>query len=315
MLKNFTLLFVEDDTGTQEQLKIMLIDEVKDFYQAYDGAEGLEIYKNKKPDIILTDINMPILSGLDMVEEIKKIDKDQPILMMSAFDEKDILLNAINIGIDGFIVKPIDMTQLNNKLNQIAKNLQNKIDSENRRVKALKEIQQKEIQRLYNLAHYDVLTNIPNRYLFNEKLDQAILKANNNKSKVALFFIDLDDFKKINDTYGHKAGDYTLLSIANSIKSIIRDTDLFARIGGDEFALIIENVTDREYLEKLAEEIIHSVSSPLYFHSQKITVSCSIGISLYKEDTYYKEELIHYADMAMYKSKSIGKSNFNFYTA
>ncbi len=314
MLKNFTLLFVEDDPGTQEQMSMMLKDEVKEFYQAYDGAAGLELYKNKKPDIILTDINMPILSGLDMADKIKKIDTDQPILMLSAFDEKDILLNAINIGVNGFIVKPIEMTQLIDKLNQIAQNLQNKIDTENSSVEALKEKQKEEIQSLYNLAHYDVLTNIPNRYLFNEKLDQAILKANQNKSKVALFFIDLDDFKSINDTYGHKAGDYTLLCIANSIKNIIRDTDIFARIGGDEFALIVENTTDKDCLKKLAEKIIHAVSSPLYFHSQKITISCSIGISLYKEDTSCKEELIHYADMAMYNTKSIGKSNFSFYT-
>jgi diguanylate cyclase (GGDEF)-like protein len=313
MLKNFTLLFVEDDTGTQEQLKIMLIDEVKDFYQAYDGAEGLEIYKNKKPDIILTDINMPILNGLDMVEEIKKIDKDQPVLMMSAFDEKDILLNAINIGIDGFIVKPVDMTQLNNKLNQIAKNLQNKIDSENRRVKALKEIQKKEIQRLYNLAHYDVLTNIPNRYLFNEKLDQAILKANKNKSKVALFFIDLDDFKKINDTYGHKTGDYVLVTIVSCIQKVIRNSDIFARIGGDELALIIENVTGRECLEKLAKKIIQAVSVPFYFNEHRINISCSIGISQYQQNINSKDELIHFADLAMYNTKSTGKSNFSFY--
>ena len=177
MLKNFTLLFVEDDPGTQEQIGIMLKDEVKNIYQAYDGATGLKIYKNKKPDIILTDINIPILSGLDMAEKIKKIDKDQPLLMMSAFDEKDILLNAINIGIDGFIVKPVEMTQLTDKLNQIAQNLQNKIDTEKSRVKALEKKQKEEMLNLYNLAHYDVLTHIPNRYLFNVKLDQAISKA------------------------------------------------------------------------------------------------------------------------------------------
>jgi diguanylate cyclase (GGDEF)-like protein len=163
------------------------------------------------------------------------------------------------------------------------------------------------------LAHYDVLTNITNRYLFSEKQDQAILKANKNKSKVALFFIDLDDFKKINDTYGHKTGDYVLVTIVSCIQKVIRNSDIFARIGGDEFALIIENVTGRECLEKLAKKIIQAVSIPFYFNEHKINISCSIGISQYLQNVNSKEELIHFADLAMYKAKSTGKSNFSFY--
>ena len=314
MLKNFTLLFVEDDPGTQEQIGIMLKDEVKNIYQAYDGATGLKIYKNKKPDIILTDINIPILSGLDMAEKIKKIDKDQPLLMMSAFDEKDILLNAINIGIDGFIVKPVEMTQLNHRLNQIAQNLQNKIDTEKSRVKALEKKQKEEMLNLYNLAHYDVLTHIPNHYLFNVKLDQVISKAKHElPMQFTLFFIDLDDFKLINDTYGHKTGDHVLVSLTNRINEVIRKEDTLARIGGDEFALIVENMSNHRHIETLAKKIISVTSAPIYYKNETISISCSIGISKYPQDTTCKEELLHFADLAMYDIKSIGKSHFSFY--
>jgi len=313
MLKNFTLLFVEDDNGVQEQMKMMLQDEVKEFYQAYNGEMGLQYYREKKPDLILTDINMPVLSGLDMAEAIKQIDKNQPILMLSAFDERDILLNAINIGVDGFIVKPIDMGQLNSKLEKIAWELQHKIDTENMRLQELKQKQKQELLGLYQLAHFDTLTGISNRYLFNEKLDQTIVRSNRQHTQFALFFIDLDDFKRINDTYGHKAGDHVLVSLVNSINKVIRQQDTFARIGGDEFALIVEDMGNRVTIEKLAEKIIHEISKPIYFEKRVIFISCSIGICRYPQDTTCKEELIHFADLAMYEVKSTGKSHFSFY--
>jgi len=313
MLKNFTLLFVEDDSGVQEQMKMMLQDEVKEFYQAYDGELGIQCYREKKPDIILTDINMPVLSGLDMAETIKQADKNQPILMLSAFDERDILLNAINIGVDGFIIKPIDMVQLNSKLERIAQELQDRIDTENSRLQELKQKQKQELLSLYNLAHFDTLTGIPNRYLFNEKLDQAIAKSDRERMQVALFFIDIDDFKRINDTYGHKAGDHVLVSLVKSIYKVIKEKDTLARIGGDEFALIVEEVGDKITIEKLAKKIIQEISRPIYFEKRVIFISCSIGICQYPQETTCKEELIHFADLAMYDVKSTGKSHYTFY--
>jgi diguanylate cyclase (GGDEF)-like protein len=313
MLKNFTLLFVEDDKETQEQMKIIMEDEVKDFYQAYNGEEGLALYRETKPDVVLTDINMPIMSGLDMAEKIKQIDKNQSILIMSAFDEKDILLSAINMGIDGFIVKPVDMIQLNNKLTRIVQNLQSKMDAKEYRLQEFEKRREEEIKTLYQLAHFDVLTNIPNRYLFNERLEQAILEAKNRQIQFGLFFIDIDDFKQVNDTYGHKAGDYVLVRLTNSISEVIRNSDTLARIGGDEFAMIVEDLSDRDDMERLAKKIIEIVSTPISFEDKTISISCSIGISIYPDNTTSKEELIHFADLAMYTIKSTGKSHYRFY--
>jgi diguanylate cyclase (GGDEF)-like protein len=313
MLKNFTLLFVEDDKETQEQMKIIMEDEVKDFYQAYNGEEGLALYRETKPDVVLTDINMPIMSGLDMAEKIKLIDKNQPILIMSAFDEKNILLSAINMGIDGFIVKPVDMIELNNKLTRIVQNLQSKMDDKEYRLQEFEKRKEEEIETLYQLAHFDVLTNIPNRYLFNERLEQAILEAKNRQIQFGLFFIDIDDFKQVNDTYGHKAGDHVLVRLTNSISEVIRNSDTLARIGGDEFAMIVEDLSDRDDMERLAKKIIEIVSTPISFEDKTISISCSIGISIYPDNTTSKEELIHFADLAMYAIKSTGKSHFSFY--
>jgi len=309
-LQDFTLLFVEDDLQIQELMKTILEEDVKAFYQAYNGEEGMAVYLEKRPDIILTDINMPIMDGMQMSQKIKEIDKTQPILIMSAFDDKEVLLDAVNSGIDAFIVKPVDMMQLYSKLEQIIKNIEQSSHS-NVNLNTLGK-KEEEIQHLYKKAHYDALTDIPNRYLFNEKIDKAITRAKHKHTEFVLFFIDLDDFKLINDTYGHKAGDKVLVNVVHNITSVIRKDDMLARIGGDEFALIVENAGDRSAMEALATKIIHAISEPIAYENEMISVSCSIGICRYPKESSSKEELIHRADLAMYQVKSGGKSHFSF---
>jgi len=306
LLENFTLLYIEDDLDAQERMKMMLEDDVKEFFQAYNGEEGLRVYEEKKPDIILTDVNMPVLDGLSMAKEIKQKDKQQPIIVMSAFDDRRTLLEAINIGIDYFTPKPIDMDIVYDRLNTIAEHLQNKIDAQNAK--------KREMEELYALAHYDTLTKISNRFLFNIKLDEAINKAKRYNSKFTLFFIDLDDFKMINDTYGHAAGDKVLQSVSDNIKKVIRLEDTFARISGDEFSLIIENIDDKNYIDTLANKIIGAASTPVEFNDKTIHITCSVGISRYPKDSNSKEELLHLADIAMYKAKQQGKCNFAYAT-
>ena len=311
-LKSCTLLFVEDDLQIQELLKTIFEEDVETLYQAYNGQEGLTLYREKSPDIIVTDISMPLLDGIAMSQEIKRVDRNQPILIMSAFDEREILLDAINFGIDGFIVKPVEIGELNQKLHQIAHTLYHRREVERAREQIVEQ-KRKEAESLYQLAHYDTLTNIPNRYLFNEKLEATLAKAGEENDTFSLFFIDLDDFKTINDTYGHKAGDQVLISLVNRIKEVIGREDILARIGGDEFALIVKHAPRRHDRERLAKEIIERVSLPLHIADVTLGLSCSIGIGSYPEDTTSKEELLHFADLAMYRSKSTGKSSFAFY--
>ena len=305
LTNNFTLLYVEDDEQAQEQMKMMLEDDVKEFYQAFDGEEGLALYKKVNPDIVLTDINMPFLDGLSMSKEIKKINDDTPIIIMSAFDDRKTLLNALNIGIDYFTPKPIDMDIVNERLEKIAKHLQNNIDAENAR--------KNELNNLRHMAHYDTLTEVPNRFLFNLKLDKALARAKRNKSSVALFFIDLDNFKGINDSYGHGGGDIVLKTVSKNIQNVIRKEDTLARISGDEFSVIIEDITDIQYIDHLAKKILKASSNKIEFNNKIINMSCSIGISKFPNDSMDKKELIHFADTAMYKAKNSGKATYEYY--
>jgi len=295
MLQDFTLLYVEDNKDTQEYMKFYLSDEVKELYQAYDGEEGIEIYQSKKPDIIITDLNMPKLNGIEMIEKIKSINKEQIIIITSAFGDKDNLMEALNYGANGFISKPIDIEKFNEKLLEVTANLKDKIESK----------EEKEL--LYNLAHYDTLTNIYNRLYF----DKTLFKMINNKLPFALFFIDLDNFKPINDTYGHKAGDEILKWVVLNISKIIRVDDIFARLGGDEFAIIIKDIVDIDNLKLLAQKIIDATSIPLEYNQDKLMVSSSIGVSRYPNDGIDDINILKSADEAMYIAKKDGKSNFH----
>jgi len=301
-LKNFTLLFVEDDIDAQEQIKRILEDDVKEFYQAFNGEEGLKIFKEKNPDIILTDINMPYKNGLELASSIKKVDRAKPIIIMSAHDDRDNLLNSINIGSSGFITKPIDVGQLYERLNCIAGELHKK--------ETLHKDTEKKVDTLYKLAHYDALTQIPNRLMFDEKLTNSLKNAKKQNLNLALFFIDVDNFKTINDTYGHDAGDFVLKSIVKYILDTISTNYTFARISGDEFLLLVENYSTEKFLHLIAKNIILATSKDILWQGVNLQVSVSVGVSRFPQDADTKEDLIRLADKAMYKAKTSGKSSY-----
>ncbi|WP_457749844.1 diguanylate cyclase domain-containing protein [Sulfurimonas sp.] len=300
-LKNFSLLYIEDNKETQESMKLLLEDDVKTFYQAYDGKEALEIFQVKKPDIILSDITLPLLDGLHVAKKIKEHSKDTPIILLSAFDDTEKLLASIEIGINYFLAKPIDMTMLFEKLQTIAKNI------------AQKREEKMQHEKLVNLAHYDTLTQIPNRFLFQKKLEELQSRATRHTTDFALFFIDIDDFKSVNDNYGHNAGDIVLCTLAQNIKKILRLEDVFARISGDEFAILVENIQEDQALKKLAKKVIAAVATPILYEQKELYVSCSIGISRFPVNSTQTAELLQQADTAMYAAKKNGKNNFAFY--
>ncbi len=174
---------------------------------------------------------------------------------------------------------------------------------------------QKEFERKLNfLAHYDILTALPNRILFQDRLKHAIVKAKRYKTKVALMFLDLDNFKTVNDTLGHDYGDMLLIEISKRLKSILREQDTVSRLGGDEFTVILEDLKDDTYSSVVAQKIIESISKPLHLKDKTVYVGVSIGISVYPEDGENMEDLIKNADMAMYQAKESGKNNFKYFT-
>jgi diguanylate cyclase (GGDEF)-like protein/PAS domain S-box-containing protein len=171
---------------------------------------------------------------------------------------------------------------------------------------------QKHIQ---HLAHFDPLTDLPNRALFNDRLTHALAAAARDGRKLAVLFIDLDGFKKVNDTMGHRAGDELLVEVARRLRVGIRGSDTVSRLGGDEFAIILEKVEDADDAVLVADKLLGSLTAAITLEDRPIFVGASIGISLYPEDGEDAEGLLQHADTAMYQAKAEGKGRFRFYSS
>lgn len=166
---------------------------------------------------------------------------------------------------------------------------------------------------IWKQANYDLLTNLPNRHFFNDCLKREIKIANRTKKLLAILFIDLDYFKEVNDTHGHEIGDILLVEVARRIGETIRATDTVARLGGDEFIAILSAVEDENDINKVSKLIINKLSMPFDLNGITVTISASIGISIYPKDSLLEKELLSYADKAMYNAKKDGKGKNSFY--
>ncbi|MFT5661430.1 MAG: diguanylate cyclase (GGDEF)-like protein/PAS domain S-box-containing protein, partial [Sulfurimonas sp.] len=168
--------------------------------------------------------------------------------------------------------------------------------------------------KLENLAHYDQLTKLPNRLLLNEQMKQFVKSAKRNKSQFATLFIDLDRFKQINDTHGHDVGDEVLKITAKRLQSVLRETDIVARLGGDEFIVVANDVDNIENIHMIAQNILDKLQLPYNVDVHSHYISCSIGISMYPQDSIEVDVLLKNADIAMYESKTAGKNSYSLFS-
>jgi diguanylate cyclase (GGDEF)-like protein len=172
-----------------------------------------------------------------------------------------------------------------------------------------------EEQRLKYLATHDYLTDLPNRFLFQDRLNQSISKSLRSSSSLAILYLDLDNFKEINDAFGHSNGDKVLQQIGTTLQYVVRESDTVARIGGDEFVILLNNLGDQRNATLVAEKILQSFSVPIIIQEKEIYLSWSIGISIFPTDGQNAQFLLQAANAAMYHAKEEGKNRFSFYAA
>lgn len=174
--------------------------------------------------------------------------------------------------------------------------------------------EKKELEReIEYLAYHDVLTGLPNRVLFQDRMQQAVSQAKRDKTEFALLFIDLDGFKEVNDMHGHAAGDRLLKMVADRLRACVREGDTVARLAGDEFTVLLRDVSESEGLDRVTHKILESVAHSYDLGEYSATITASIGISLYPLHASGVEKLLIYADEAMYRAKQAGKNNFRYY--
>lgn len=170
-------------------------------------------------------------------------------------------------------------------------------------------------QNLNYLAHYDSLTQLPNRILFLDRLKQALASARRNHQLVALMFLDLDRFKNVNDTLGHDSGDQLLLEVATRLSACIRNEDTVSRLGGDEFTIILSNINNAGDTAAIAQKLLDALKEPFMLKGHEIFISASIGITMFPDDSDSSDGLLKNSDMAMYDAKQRGRNNYQFFAS
>lgn len=169
-------------------------------------------------------------------------------------------------------------------------------------------------ERLQHMAHHDALTDLPNRNLFLDRLQQSLTRARWHNRLVAVMFMDLDRFKNINDTLGHNVGDQLLLQLSERLNKSVRDGDTIARFGGDEFAILLDDIDSDSHISSLAEKLLDTMAKPFKINKQELFVTASIGVSIFPNDGEDSDTLLRNADVAMYRAKDLGKNNYQFYS-
>jgi len=225
-----------------------------------------------------------------------------------------ILLTSV-IRIHNSIIDFLKTKYLNHDLADHLSCAKEELEDSNNELQVENSVRKETEKRLYHLANYDPLTGLCNRNMFKEDLKRSLKVSNENNTSVALLFLDLDNFKIINDTLGHAMGDRLLIAASSRLKSLLNDKSSIARLGGDEFVIIMNEVKHNQEVADLATEIISLLEQPFSFNEHEMFIGTSIGISLYPHDTTEMETLLSYADTAMYTAKDKGKNNFQFFTS
>ncbi len=407
LLSNITILYIEDEKMIRDEVSYFFSKYVKNFHTATNGQEGLELYNQIKPDLIITDIQMPKMNGLDMIKEINN--KKIPIIITTAFSDIDYFLKAIELNVSKFIIKPINLMELVKSIQECVynniigdklfekENLLRIVDENvlisitdkdgkiidasgafcdfveyskeelmgkthkilrhsdttdefyinmwqqissgkkfNTEIKNRKKsgeiywanltitpvIKDGEIinytairqditnkKRLEQLAIEDTLTGVYNRRYFNKIIEKELRRTKRENLNLCLLSIDIDDFKKYNDTFGHPKGDEVLIKVAQSLKTFAsRAADFVFRMGGEEFCIIFSGLDTEKSLE-FSNELVKKIENLQIEHIEDRFVTISAGlVCMNANDILDEEELYRFSDDALYEAKARGKN-------
>lgn len=291
--------------------------------EAENGAVALKLLADKQFDAVLLDVVMPEMDGLETLRRIRLTHSPSslPVIMVTAKVESDDVVQALNLGANDYITKPVDFPIASARLQSQLARLQaerklahyiEKLESANRQLEhEIAERKQSEA-RIRHMAQHDSLTGLGNRVQFRDQLVRALGRIDEDGGNLALLFMDLDQFKLINDTLGHRIGDLLLANIGDRLKQTLRPTETVARLGGDEFAIIQIGKTPDE-AGALANRVMEAITVPCEIEGHQIVVSCSIGIAWAPDDGDDPDVLLANADLALYRAKAEGRDGCRFF--
>lgn len=276
---------------------------VETFHSIFAAAD------NTHYDVLILDMNLPDKKSADGVVELQQRYPNLPIIILTEQNDLSVAVQTLKLGVQDFLTKNNVTPQVLSRSLRYAK--------ERKQIEqALKQsVQQMSDQNLQlkHLAHTDHLSGLPNRSCFEAKVKDSIQRAKRTNREFALLYIDLDNFKRVNDNFGHTVGDILLLKVSNRLKNIVRKADFLARIGGDEFVIYTDGLANRDEVYQLIDRILAVFDAPFKIENKEIQSNPSIGIAFYP-DADNLELLLKQADYAMYEAKESEDSNVCFYT-
>jgi diguanylate cyclase (GGDEF)-like protein len=330
---NKIILLVDDNPANLKLLVDGLEDLNLKIAVAQSGEQALRRLKLAnlpKPDLILLDVMMP---GIDGYETCRRIRLEQdlidiPIIFLSAASETSDMVHGFAMGAVDYITKPINFAEVIARINthlelsglrkeldmRISERTQELVDANVSLRHEIEERKRVEEQVRY-IATHDSLTDLPNRMLFVEQLNLLITRAQRCDEQIVLMYLDLDQFKIINDSLGHQAGDMLLSDVADRLKGALRNEDIVARLGGDEFVLCLPMHEKNKDIMAMAKKIFDSLRKPFLMNDLKFHIGASIGIAVYPMDGNEVETLLSKADTAMYHAKQSGRAEIKLYTS
>lgn len=402
------ILLVEDEAASRKLMVHILEKRFSRLLVAENGAAGLELFQRHRPALVITDLHMPVLNGLDMARAIKAEAPSTHVIVTTALGDADMILSAVDVGVVDYVLKPVTAQRLFTAVDKCFRisELERALLSSKTRMESIlesigdaffaldrnwhftylnqraerhfqlsrskllgssfrtlfpdatphpafaeaMEVQEKRafVQQVPGLerwhevsifplegglsvylkditerkkhedeirfiAFYDRLTELPNRVLLQERLENAILRCKRNGQRGAVLFLDLDRFKHINDSLGHEAGDRVLQEVARRLRASVRDSDTVARLGGDEFVLILEGFDHPDNIHSVSHRVLLALAQDIPHKGLSLSVTGSIGISFFPSDGETVDDLLKASDVAMYHGKSRGKNTYQFY--
>lgn len=300
------VLIADDSAFEVEQIKAVFAKMGFEISWAYTGAEAIKQARRKTPDLILLDVVLPDITGHDVCRLLRANPETAgiPLIMITVRDKTEDKVLGFEQGANDYITKPFDTRELKARVRACLrmKQLQDDLTQKNEEYKTL-------LKHVQELAITDSVTGLFNRRYFKEVLQQEFSRAQRYGTLFSCFMIDVDQFKQINDNYGHEAGDKVLNDLARLLQIQLRDVDLVARYGGDEFAILLPE-SPREKARQVAERIREAVCNEVYsFIPKKQPVTLSIGISGMPDPGFqHASQVVSTADFALYRAKNNGKN-------
>ncbi len=297
------VLIVEDsEEDTQLLLYALKKGGYGPVYERVDTGSAMEMaLARRKWDVIVADHNLPHFSALKALDLLKENGYDIPFFIVSGSIEENLAVQAMKAGAQDYVMK--------NNLTRLCPAIERELtEVEVRRDRTRAEA------TVEHQAHYDLLTNLPNRTTFKDRLTVALAQTGRNRKMLGILFVDLDRFKTIVDTLGHTIGDKLLRGVAERLRASLEEGDTLARMGGDEFVILLPQINRADRAVRVAQRIIEAIKPPFHFDQNELHITMSIGITLYPYDGEDADTLLRNADTALYRAKEQGRNNYQLYT-